>query len=307
MVAVLAATFSALGQNDRSNGRQPTTQQHNSPQTSNSPGSTNQQQNTRSNPAANTTARPNNNNNTARPSTTVTAARRTGPGTFRSPSNGGNPVRMAYRGAPRYTSGVPAYGRRVTQLNSSYRTIAYGGNNYRYYNGIFYQPVGSAFQVIFPPIGIQVNVLPLGYRRIYVGTVPYYYYNGIFYNNYQDNQYIVAEPPLGAKLPELPYGATLVTINGQNYYEQNGTYYVEEFNINNEALYTVVGVNGVLNDNLVNTPVLQTNAIKTLPPDCKKVNINGQILFVSPDAVYYQEILDANGTISYQIVGNVAK
>jgi len=245
------------------------------------------------------------NNNTGS-NNRVNIPARSGPGTFRTPSNGGNPVRVAYKGAPRYTSGVPAYGRRVTQLNSSYRTIAYSGRNYRYNNGVFYSPVGSVFQVVFPPIGIQINVLPLGYRRIYVGPNPYYYYNGVFYNNYQTNEYIVVDPPLGAKLPELPSGAKLVTINGQNYYELDGTYYVEEYNINNEVLYTVVGVHGVLNDAYLNTPQVQTNAISTLPPNCRKVNINGQVLYLSPDSVYYQEILDANGTISYQVVGSVA-
>lgn len=256
-------------------------------------------------PPANNGNRPaqNSGNGNNRP---ATVAHRTGPGSFRTPVNGGNPVRMAYHGAPRYTSGVPVYGQRVTKINVSYRTLAFHGQNYRYNNGIFYRPVGSVFQVVFPPIGIQINVLPLGYRRIYVGSLPYYYYNGVFYNSYQNNQYVVVDPPLGAKLPELPYGAQLVTINGNNYYELDGTYYVEEYNINNEVLYTVVGVHGVLNDAQLPAGVLQTNAYKTLPADCRKVNINGQVLYLAPDGQYYQEMLDANGTISYQIVGGVS-
>ena len=107
-------------------------------------------------------------------------------------------------------------------------------------------------------------------------------------------------------------------VNVQTYYEYDGTLYAQEFNANNEVLYTVVGVHGVLDntqlsaiDNTVvnpspslNDPVVPLNNsnIQTLPANCKVVEENGQKYYLSPQNIYYQEIIGADGTVSYQIV-----
>ncbi len=230
------------------------------------------------------------------------------------------PVVVAYNRRPRYTIGVPYYGQQFHRINHPYVSIVFGGYNYHYYDGIFYRPYGSYFRVVVPPIGIHINILPPGYYRFNWRNNPYYYYNGVFYNQY-NNYYEVVQPPLGAKLPTLPAGAKEQLINGQRYYEFDGTFYAEEYNVNNEVLYTVVGVHGVLdnalvqqlpnNENIVpapsvNEPYVETPApvntvIQTLPANCKVVEENGQKYYLSPQNIYYQEIIAADGTVSYQV------
>lgn len=231
------------------------------------------------------------------------------------------PVVVNYNRRPRYTVGVPYYGQQFNRINHPYVSIIFGGYHYHYYDGIFYRPYGSYYRVVYPPVGIHINILPPGYYRFNWRNNPYYYYNGVFYNQY-NNYYQVVQPPLGAKLPTLPAGAKETLINGQRYYEFDGTYYAEEYNANNEVLYTVVGVHGVLDnaqiqqlpnqDNIVPTPSMNqpyietpqpvTNAIvQTLPANCKVVEENGQKYYLSPDNIYYQEVIAADGTVSYQV------
>ena len=211
----------------------------------------------------------------------------------------------------RYTYNYPRYGQRYTSLNFNFNIIPFGGIGYRYYSGVFYRPFGSYFQVVAPPVGICINVLPFGYSRFYYGDMPYYFYGNTFYREY-NNYYQVVEPPLGAKLPALPRGAEEVYINGERYFEDNGTYYLEEFNERNQRLYTVVGVNGVLDreqvDRIINGTSAQVmeqpggDVYSELPADSRKVSINGHDYYRSPDDVYYEEITDGS-TVSYQVVG----
>lgn len=232
-----------------------------------------------------------------------------------------------YYGSPRYTSGVPYYGQRFSTLNHSYLSIGFGGYDYGYYNGIFYRPYGGYYEVAYPPYGITIGSLPYGYNSFYYGGNPYYSYNGVFYDQNENNQYKVVKPPLGAKLPELPAGAKPVVINGDDYYELSGTYYAATYNSNNQVLYEVVGVDGVLDNSKVAevTPPAQpqqvqptpqtyesqsaiqppANIVNSLPVNCKHVTLNGQQYYISTDNVYYQEIVNNNGTISYKVVGNV--
>ncbi len=230
-------------------------------------------------------------------------------------------VNNYYNRPPRYTVGVPYYGQRFNRINHPYINIVFGGFNYQYYNGVYYRPHGNYFQVIAPPIGIHINVLPVGYYRFkWRNNQPYYYYNGVFYNQYQ-NYYEVIQPPMGAKLPSLPAGAKPEIINGRKYYEYAGTFYAEEYNANNEILYTVVGVHGVLdNTEVAQLPVISNNdinqipltvdpeqtqsvtygIIQTLPANCKVVEENGQKYYLSPQNIYYQEVIGTDGIVSYQ-------
>ena len=43
--------------------------------------------------------------------------------------------------------------------------------------------------------------------------------------------------------------------------------------------------------------------VTQLPPDCRKISVNGQKLYVSQDGVYYQELTDGNGNKTYKVVG----
>ncbi len=188
----------------------------------------------------------------------------------------------------------------------------YHGINYYYSGGYYYRPYGSYFQVVAPPIGISIGLLPTGYRSIYVGGSPYYYYGGTYYRpGKKANTYDVVDAPIGASIPELPQDAKVVVINGQKYYEQDGTYYKEDIRSNSEIWYTVVGKNGKLDTEETTTTTQEPHEDKgpqvgdivdKLPDDCRTVVVNGQKYYVSPDDVYYEEVVGKN-TISYKIVG----
>lgn len=123
-----------------------------------------------------------------------------------------------------------------------YRVYNYGGNPYRYYNGIFYRPFQNSFRVVAPPIGIFINVMPIGYRRIYVNNFPYYYYYGTYYQYRNDNYYVVS-PPLGAIVESLPAGYETLTVDGETFYTIDGAQYKPVVQDNGEVWYQVVKAN----------------------------------------------------------------
>jgi hypothetical protein len=114
----------------------------------------------------------------------------------------------------------------------------------------------------------------------------------------------VVDAPMGAAVPDLPNGAKVVVINDQKYYELDGTYYKEEIRDNDEIWYTVVGKNGKINtdDAIVDDEPYIGDILDELPPDCKTVVVNGNKYFVSPDDVYYEEIVSGND-VRYKVVG----
>ena len=181
------------------------------------------------------------------------------------------------------------------------------------------------FPRIYPSIGFRLGYLPVGFFTIYVGGYPYYYYDNVYYRRTPDNYYEVVAPPLGAKLPQLPANAKPVVIDGKRYYESGGTFYREELNANNQVLYTVVGVNGVLNQAQAQPQTYQApkvvpspqpsapaapairepqigDIVTQLPDGSQPVYLNGQKFYESPSNVYYEETID-NGKTLYKIVG----
>lgn len=201
---------------------------------------------------------------------------------------------------------------------------SYGyGSPYAYYPNYRYQPFyrqPSAFIHFGPAFGLRVNVLPFGYDPFYIGRDPYYYYEGIYYKPNSNEGYEVTAPPLGATVKHLPAGTKPTVINGQEYYELGGTFYSKETNAKNKLQYVVVGTNGVLNtgaENLVEPENTSTSAVPNaapdttpqpanlnqLPPGSKAVIISGQKYYLANSGVYYQEITDANNTVSYKAAG----
>jgi len=181
-----------------------------------------------------------------------------------------------------------------------------------------YVPYYQPFVPYGPSIGFRVNVLPYGYWPFYFGSDYYYYYDNTFYRRYDDRNYEVVAPPIGAKLPELPKAAKAVTIDGIKYYELGGTFYLPTYNDKNQILYEVVGVNGELKTNQLqnngndnynnqnqpqqNRPIQEGDFVDNLPSQCRTVTVNGQTLYVSPDNIYYQQIIESNRTY-YKVVG----
>lgn len=195
----------------------------------------------------------------------------------------------------------------VVSIGGPFSRIAFGGKPYNYYNGNWYRPYGSSFQMIAPPIGIGISTLPFGYSPVYGPWGTYYYYNNVFYNRPDNNQnYQVVDAPLGAQVAELPKGAEVRVIDAKKYYELDGTFYQEDLR-DGQIWYTIVGKNGVLStdEGLADEPsdnLSNGDRVSQLPEGSKLVTINGQQLYMSPNGNYYQRIIDSNDTW-YEVVG----
>ena len=192
--------------------------------------------------------------------------------------------------------------------------------NYFYrpvYRQPYYRPVYRLPHYIHygPAFGIHLGILPFGYSTIYVGRSPYYYNDGIYYRPYSNGGYEVTAPPLGAEVSRLPNGAKTTVIDGEKYYELGGTFYQEEISSGNKVRYKVVGTDGVLNTNkddkdgpVVNNDYNSNTApaigsrVDQLPQGSKVMVINQQKYYLSPDGVYYQEVIEGN-SVRYEVTG----
>jgi hypothetical protein len=173
---------------------------------------------------------------------------------------------------------------------------------YHYNHGYFNSYYG-------PRLGFSVGFLPYGYYPFYFGDYQYFYSGGLFYQ-YNDNQYTVVEPPVGAEITSLPSNAQSIVINGQQYYEVNGVYYEPITKDDGTLSYQVAGKDGELNtdgdqqdDNNAPAGPQIGDVVSQLPPNCRKININGDKLFLSQDGVYYKAQLDQDSNKVYKIVG----
>jgi Family of unknown function (DUF6515) len=116
----------------------------------------------------------------------------------------------------------------------------WANQRYWYDQGVFYQPSGSGYMAVAPPVGAVVSYLPNGYETVPVGDDTYYYYGGVFYVS-QGGSFRVVPAPAGAIVSEIPEGATEQNINGQSYLLYNNTYY-EPISMNGQDAYEVVQV-----------------------------------------------------------------
>jgi len=129
----------------------------------------------------------------------------------------------------------------------------------------------------------------------------------LFYQ-YDNNEYTVVEPPVGAEVNSLPSNAQSIVINGEQYYEANRVYYQAITKDDGTISYQVAGKDGELNTNNPNGDMDQQlpqigDIVQSLPPNCRKISLNGEKYFVSEDGYYYQEARDNNNNKIYKIVG----
>lgn len=236
--------------------------------------------------------------------------------------------RDRYNGNRNYVSAVPRYrgynGGGYIIASPMYRPNYGYSQRYNYYPNYRYRPIYTSpysYAHFGPSFGFRLSILPFGYYPFYLGSNPYYYYQGIYYRPYNDGGYEVTAPPLGATVKHLPTGAKATIINGQKYYELGGTFYEEQIEANNKLRYVVVGTDGVINtieqdqnqvkpdvqDNapsaLPEPPLSQGSNLNQLPTNSKVVLINEQKYYLAPSGIYYKEIIDANNSISYEVVG----
>ena len=176
------------------------------------------------------------------------------------------------------------------------------GNTYYHYNRGYY---GSYYA---PRLGFSIGILPYGYYPFYYGNDQYFYSGGLFYQ-FDNDQYTVVEPPVGAEVTTLPSNAQSIVINGQQYYESDGVYYAPITKDDGTLSYEFAGKDGELNtaddQSVDNTPPAPQigDIVTQLPPNCRKISVNGTKLYLSPDGIYYQAQVDQNGNKTYKIVG----
>lgn len=179
----------------------------------------------------------------------------------------------------------------------------FGNHNYYYYYHGYYNTYYA------PRLGFGIGFLPYGYYSFYWNDSPFYYCDGLFYN-FDNGQYTVVEPPVGAEVDKLPSNAQSIVINGEQYYEADGVYYEPITKDDGTQVYQVAGKDGELNTNQqdpnVQAPPRVGDMVNALPDNCRKININGEKFFVSPDGYYFQEAQDQNGNKVYKVVGTPA-
>ena len=272
------------------------------------------------------------------PATVSRSPRTSSPQTYRAPSSrsgapssrSGAPSRVysqrpSSSGAARVSRGGSGYyrggngsGTRITPYprsgnrnyyNNRYYSNRYyyrGGRYYRYYpyRGFYYPYRGFYSSYYAPYLGVSIGVLPYGYYPFYWDNMWWYYSGGLYYQQ-QNNQYTVVEPPLGAEIKELPEGAQSIVINGVQYYELNGVYYQPVTKDDGTLTYMIAGKDGELNteegyDDVI--PLVGDIEIN-LPAGSRKVSLNGETMYVSPEGIYYKEDYDANNNKVYRVVG----
>jgi len=134
---------------------------------------------------------------------------------------------------------LPRRGAVVSTMNTRALTIRFGGIDYRFHSGVWYQPRGNQWAVVRPVYGIRVRTLPVGYRKVILGSSVYYYYYGTYYaQNEQEYEVVVA--PMGAEVDSLPDGYSEVGGNEATYYELDDVYYMPSLNEEGEEILVVV-------------------------------------------------------------------
>lgn len=209
-------------------------------------------------------------------------------GNYGYPQRVGVASSVAYRSAPR--------------IGYGHAPVGYWGTH-----GYYHLSHGYYQSYYCKHLGYRCNILPYGFYPFFWADLQYYYYGGLFYT-YDNNEYTVVEPPVGAEVSSICDNAESIVINGEQYYECDGVYYQKVTKDDGTVVYVVAGKDGVLNtdqqiqDDQPQGPQMG-DIVTKLPNDCRKIKVNGEVLYVSPDGVYYQELIDANGNKTYKIVG----
>jgi len=205
--------------------------------------------------------------------------------------------------------GYNSYPQRVGVASTvAYRSMPSHGHGHGYWgtHGYYHFNKGAYISQYCKNLGYQCRALAYGYYPFYWADLEYFYDDGLFYT-FDNGEYTVVEPPVGAEVSSICDDAQSIVINGQQYYECTGVYYQKVTKDDGTVVYVVAGKDGVLNtDQQVQDepqgPQIGDILLK-LPDNCRKIKVNGEVLYVSPDGIYYQELIDANGNKTYKIVG----
>jgi hypothetical protein len=144
---------------------------------------------------------------------------------------------------------TPKIGLQLNVLPNGYYGFSIGPTPYYYYNGTYYQPYGTGYMVIPPPMGAIVYQLPRGAALTQIDGENYYEYNGTYYKQGVDSEnkfsYTVvsadgvvnqdadvnqASTKVAYKTDELPDHCRPVVVDGERLYATaSGQYYKKVF------------------------------------------------------------------------------
>ena len=157
----------------------------------------------------------------------------------------------------------PRVGSRVAFLPKKHLKAQIAGENYYYYDGLYYNRPTNKYVIVPPPLGALVPAIPEEFQPVVINGEKYYVHDGIYYENTPDGFYIVPFP---------------IIINGETYYVHNGTFYIE----NSDELQVVPPPIGAV--------------VPSIPRDFKPILINGETYYTH-NGIFYQKTSDG-----YQVV-----
>lgn len=85
-------------------------------------------------------------------------------------------------------------GRAVTTLPRGYQRYNWGGRDYYYNNGAYYQRGSNGYVIVRPPNGAVVAGLPRGARIVNMHGERLYYANGLYYRPVGPSRFVVIAP-----------------------------------------------------------------------------------------------------------------
>jgi len=185
----------------------------------------------------------------------------------------------------------PRIGFGVGFLPYGYYPFYWGGLQYYYSNGYYYNYDNDQYTVVEPPVGAQLNSLPSGAKSIVINGQQYYELDGIYY--------VPITKDDGSLAYEIAGKDGELDTNGGD--QQNVAPPANDQGYNNAPA-----------PQQDQQPAPQRNGsadlqigdiVQSLPQDSRGVTVNGQRLFVSPDDVYYKKTRDNNNQVAYKIVG----
>jgi len=133
------------------------------------------------------------------------------------PAPGPVPRGQWWDGAHGHGHYYPVAGWHVNTLPPHVVWAPYHGVRYGYWGGVWYEPYGSSWVVVRPPVGIVIGGLPAFATVVTIGGIGYWYANGVYYREYSGGGYeVVPSPIVGA--PE----GTATTLGRTYVYPKNG-------------------------------------------------------------------------------------
>jgi hypothetical protein len=134
------------------------------------------------------------------------------------PPPGPVPRGQWWDGAHGHSHYYPVTGWRVNALPPHVAWTPYHGVRYGYWGGVWYEPYGSSWVVVRPPVGIVIGGLPAFATVVTIGGIGYWYANGVYYREYGGGGYeVVPSPIVGVPESASTTGRTYVyPKNGQS-------------------------------------------------------------------------------------------